>query len=193
MGMFKSKKNKEIEKRMLIKKTVTNMNRQINKLEEDKKVFIEKAKVAKRQGLESQYQLAISGLKMTMNQQKRAQELLLNFELTSQMRDVSSMTSEFLKGMSSLSKDMVKLTNEKEFVKVQQQFEMAMVAAEKQTMNIEMFMEQSQTTFGNAAGKSDSVADAELERLILEQASQDDIGSDQIDKHLEDIRIKLKG
>jgi hypothetical protein len=193
MGIFQSKQDKEIAKKMLIKKTVATMNRQIAKLEEDKKVFVEKAKVAKRQGLESQYALALSGLKMTMSQQKRAQELLLNFELTSQMRDVSGMTSEFLKGMSTLSKDMVKLTNEKEFQKVQKQFEEAMVAAEKQTMNIEMFMEQSQSTFSSAAGTPDKVGDAELEKLILEQAGQDDLSSDQIDKELEQISGKLKG
>jgi hypothetical protein len=192
MGIFKTKADRELEKKMLVRKTIASMNRQIAKLEEEKKVFIDKAKTAKRQGLESQYSLALSGLKMTMSQQKRAQELLLNFELTSQMRDVSHMTSEFLAGMSSLSKDMVKLTNEKEFQKVQKQFETAMNAAERQTMNIEMFMEESQSTFSSAAGTANPATDAELEKLILEQAGQDDFSSDQIDKELDQIRGKLK-
>ena len=46
------KKNKEIEKKMLIKKTINSMNKQIETLEEQKKVFIDKAKEAKKPLLE---------------------------------------------------------------------------------------------------------------------------------------------
>ena len=191
--MFKSKQDKEIEKRMLAKKTVATMNRHIAKLEEQKKVYIEAAKRAVRQGLKAQYDLALSGLKMTMSQQKKAQEMLLNFEITSQMKDMSVMTTEFLRGMGSLSKEMVKLTDEKQFEKVQKEFEKAMAGSEQQTFRMEMFLEQNQSTFASAAGTPDSISDAELERLITEQVSNDEIGSDIIDKELDEIRKKLKG
>ena len=85
MALFKSKQEKEIEKKMLVKRTINTMNKQINALEEQKKVFVEKAKTAKKNGLEAQYNLALTGYKMTLLQQKRAQEMLLNFEITSQM------------------------------------------------------------------------------------------------------------
>ena len=48
MALFKSKQEKEIEKKMLVKRTINAMNKQINTLEEQKKVFVEKAKVAKK-------------------------------------------------------------------------------------------------------------------------------------------------
>jgi len=193
MGIFKSKQDKEIEKRMLAKKTVATMNRHIVKLEEQKKVYIEAAKRATKQGLKAQYDLAISGLKMTMAQQKKAQEMLLNFEITSQMKDMSMMTTEFLRGMGSLSKEMVKLTDEKQFAKVQKEFEKAMACSEQQTMQMEMFLDENQSTFATAAGSPDSINDAELEKLIVEQASSDEIGSDTIDKELEQIQNKIKG
>ena len=115
-------RNKEIEKRMLIKQTINSMNKQIQKLEEQKEVYLRAGKEAKERGLEAQYNLALSGLKMTMAQQKRVYEMKLNFEITSQMKDMTVMTTEFLKGMSSLSKDMVKLSKEKDFKKVEKQF-----------------------------------------------------------------------
>jgi len=191
--MFKSKQEKEISKRMLAKKTIAQMNRHIAKLEEQKKLYIEAAKRATRQGLKAQYDLALSGLKMTMAQQKKAQEMLLNFEITSQMKDMSMMTTEFLKGMGMLSKEMARLTDEKQFVKVQKEFEKAMAGSEQQTMNMELFLEQNQSTFASASGSPDSVSDEELERLIAEQAGQEDIGSDVIEKELAEIRGKLKG
>lgn len=83
---------KEMQKRMLIKKTISAMEKQIQKLEEQKKVYIEAGKQAKLKGLTAQYNLALSGLKMTIMQQKRVLEMKLNFEITSQMKDMSQMT-----------------------------------------------------------------------------------------------------
>ncbi len=193
MGIFKSKQQKEIEKKMLIKRTINTMNKQINRLEEQKKVFIEAAKKAKIKGLDAQFNLALSGYKMTVQQQKRAQEMLLNFEITAQMKDVTMMTSEFLRGMSDISKEMSKLADAKEFAKIQAQFEEAMVAVETQTDQMDNFMEMSQETFYNA-GKDKSgkdMSDEELEKFIMEQASQDELSSENIDKEMEELRKKI--
>ncbi|MDE6583212.1 MAG: hypothetical protein K2K31_00990, partial [Clostridia bacterium] len=114
MGLFKSKQEKEIEKKMLVKRTINAMNKQINKLEAQKQVFIDSAKRAKQRDLDAQYNLALSGYKMTVQQQKRSQEMLLNFEITAQMKDVNMMTAEFLHGMSDLSKEMTKFADAKE-------------------------------------------------------------------------------
>ena len=193
MAWFKSKQQKEIEKKMLIKRTINTMNKQINKLEDQKRVFVEAAKRAKEKDLDAQFNLALSGYKMTVHQQKRAQEMLLNFEITAQMKDVTMMTSEFLKGMSSISKEMTKLADAKEFAKIQAQFEEAMAAVETQTEQMDNFMEMSQETFYNQgldkSGKQ--MSDAELEKYIMEQVEQDELSSDSIDKEMEELRKKL--
>lgn len=128
MGVSK----KEIKKKMLIKQTINNMNKQIQKLEAQKQVYIDAGKQAKQKGLTAQYNLALAGLKTTIMQQKRVYEMKLNFEITSQMKDMSAMTADFLQGMGSLSKDMMKLTKEKDFLKVEKQFNEAMVSVELQ-------------------------------------------------------------
>ena len=190
MGLFKSKFEKELEKKRLIKKTVFNMNKQISALEEQKKVFVEKAVQAKKNGLEAQYNLALTGYKMTLLQQKRAQEMLLNFEITSQMKDMTMMTKQFLGGMSVLSKEMAKLADEKEFLEVQKQFEIAMGKAEKQAEQMDMFMETSQDSFASAA-KVAPADNAEIEKLIENQAGMDEFSDDAIDKELHDLKKKI--
>ncbi len=193
MAWFKSKQQKEIEKKMLIKRTINTMNKQINKLEEQKKVFVEAAKRAKEKDLDAQFNLALSGYRMTVQQQKRAQEMLLNFEITAQMKDVTMMTSEFLRGMSSISKEMTKLADAKEFAKIQAQFEQAMAAVETQTEQMDNFMEMSQETFYNQgldkSGKK--MSDEELEKYIMEQVEQDELSSESIDKEMEELRKKI--
>ena len=191
MAIFKSRQEKEIEKKMLVKRTINTMNKQINALEEQKKVFVEKAKTAKKKGLEAQYNLALTGYKMTLLQQKRAQEMLLNFEITSQMKDMTMMTKEFLGGMSVLSKEMARLADEKEFIKVQKQFELAMGNAERQAEQMDMFMETSQDTFKSAQGSTDSIDDKEIKEMIDRQAGLDEFGDDAIDKELEELQKKM--
>ena len=193
MGLFKSKQRKEIEKKMLVKRTINSMNKQINRLEEQKQVFIDAAKRAKEKNLEPQFNLALSGYRMTVQQQKRAQEMLLNFEITAQMRDVTMMTTEFLRSMSVISKEMSKLADAKEFEKIQAQFEEAITAVETQTEQIDSFMELSQESF-NQAGKAkdgkDITAD-DFEKYINEQASKDNLSSEDIDKEIEALEKKI--
>lgn len=194
MRLFKSKQQKEIEKKMLVKRTINTMNKQISRLEDQKRVFVDAAKRAKEKDLEAQYQLALSGYKMTVQQQKRAQEMLLNFEITAQMKDVTMMTSEFLRGMSVISKEMTKLADAKEFAKIQAQFEEAMVAVETQTDQMDNFMEMSQETFYNQGldknGKQ--MSDEEFEKFIMEQVGQDELSNESIEKEMEELRKKIE-
>ena len=193
MGLFKSKQQKELEKKMLIKRTINTMNKQIDKLEEQKQVFIDAARRAKEKDLDAQFNLALSGYKMTVQQQRRAQEMLLNFEITAQMKDVTMMTSEFLHGMSDISREMTKLADAKEFAKIQAQFETAMAAVETQTDQIDNFMEMSQETFYNAGkDKTGKMSDEDFEKFIEEQASMNGLSDENIDKEIEDLKKKIQ-
>ena len=192
MGLFKSKQTKEIEKKMLVRRTLNTMNKHIKELEEQKDTYIQAAKMAKQKSLPMQYNLAISGLKMTIAQQKKAYEMLLNFEITSQMKDMSLMTTEFLKGMGVLSKEMARLTNNKEFEKVQAQFEVAMQGVEMQTEKMDDFLEMNQSTFANQANDGNRINDDEINSLIDEEASQSEKSSDDVDKEIDEVRKKLE-
>lgn len=191
MGIFMSKAEKEFEKKRLIKRTIAAMNKQIAILEDQKAVFIEKAKVAKKNGLEAQVNLALTGYKMTLLQQKRAQEMLLNFEITSQMKDMTMMTKDFLQGMSVLSKEMAKVADEKEFIKVQKEFEIAMDSAERQAEQMDMFMETSQDTFKTVSGNTAAVNDKELREMLDTQAGAGEYSNDSIDDEISKIKKML--
>lgn len=181
---------KEIKKKMLIKQTINAMNKQIQKLEEQKKVYIEAGKQAKQKGLTAQYNLALSGLRMTIAQQRRVYEMKLNFEITSQMKDMSAMTSEFLKGMGSLSRDMMKLTKEKDFLKVQKQFTEAMTGVEIQTERMEEFMDETESAFSSSYSGSES-DNAELDKLIGNEAVTDNLTEQEIERELEELKKRM--
>lgn len=191
---FGNKRNKELEKRMKIRKTIMEMEKQINKLEEQKETYIKKGKEAKERGLTAQYNLALSGLKMTIAQQKRIMEMKLNFEITSQMKDMMEMTTNFLSGMQSLSKDMAGLTNQKQFAQAGQQFSEAMMGAEMQVEQIESFMDETEAAFSSHSYMSQE-ENAEIEGLmtpdIATSNSTDSLSDSLIEQELEMLKKKM--
>ena len=187
-----SKLDKEIEQKMLIKRTVNSMNKQIDKLEEQKTMFLEKAKQARKHGLDAQLDLALTGYRITLAQQKRAREMLLNFEITSQMKDMTMMTRDFLGGMGSLSKEMSKLANSRDFVQVQKEFEKAMAAVETQSEQMEVFMDMSRDSFASSSQAAASkVNNADVLKMVDESMSAD-AGDEDIDKEIADLKKKLE-
>lgn len=191
---MKMSQKKEMKKKMLIRKTIASMDKQIKKLKEQKTVYINAAKLAKRKGLTAQFNLALTGLKMTMAQQKRVYEMKLNFEITAQMKDMAGMTTEFLGGMSTLSKEMMRLTKEKDFLKVQEQFNEAMASAENQTEMLQDFMDESSSAFASGVPVSED-NDSEIENMIASLTGSEESGGDdmdaQIEKELEALKKKL--
>lgn len=189
MGLFKSKEEKAIEQRILIKRTISMMNKHINQLESQKQKYIEAAKKAKLQGSTAQYNLAVSGLKTALAQQKKAEEMILNFELTSQLRDLTKMTSEFLDGMRVISQEMSAITKNTDFVKVQKEFEQAMVGAETQSERLDVFLEMSDDSFQNIAADSSKIDDEEIARLIDVESSEVEDGMDaDIEQKLAEVK-----
>lgn len=192
MGLFKTKQEKEMEKRMLVKKTMRNIEKYITQLQMQKNKSIEAAKQAKLQGSPQQYSLAVSGLKTALAQEKKAKEMLLNFQLTLQMRDLSKMTGEFLNGMSVISKEMKELTDDMNFAKVQKQFEAAMMGVEETTDNIDAMLDTTNDSFTAISNASINIDDAEIDALIGNSATDSEKALDSdIDKKLEDLSKSL--
>ena len=158
--------------------------------ENQKQTYIEAGKQAKLKGLTAQYNLALTGLRMTIAQQRRIYEMKLNFEITSQMKDMTMMTSEFLKGMSSLSKDMMKLTKEKEFKKVQEQFSQAMTGVEIQAEHMSEFLEETQSSFETQTPGTEEEKQ-ELDALMGNAAVADTSTDQMIEKELEELKRKM--
>lgn len=180
-----------MEKRALVRKTIRSIEKYIAQLQEQKTKSIAAAQEARQQGSKQMYSLALSALKTAMAQEKKAREMLLNFQLASQMRDLSAMTAGFLEGMSVLSKEMKDITGDMNFAKVQKQFAEAMAGVEETTDNIDQMLEDTDAAFGSIASASGNIPDSELEALIGNFESDASVGAD-IDKKLADIDKILK-
>lgn len=182
----KWKQQKEVKKRILYKKTLNNMRKYVSQLEKQKTNYIRMATEAKINGSEEQMKLSINGLKMALAYQKKAKEMLLNFELSMQLRDLSQVTGEFLKGMVTLSNDMSKIISKQDYAKVTQSFEKAMGQVEKQNYAMENFMNETESSFDNIAADPDNVSDKEIAALL------DDKSKETVENKGNEIDLKIK-
>lgn len=192
MGVFKSKAEKEMERKMLVKRTMNEATRFINKLEEQKKGLIEQAKIAKLKGIDSQYALAVSGLKTAIAQQKQAEAMKLNLQITSQLKDLSQMTGQFMSTMGSLSKEMTKIVDNTDFAKMEKEFRTAMMKSEEQAEKLGMFLEETEDSFKTTAANSSTISDSEIDRLIDSAAVDAMMDTDsEIEKELKKLDENL--
>ena len=85
----------------------------------------------------------------------------------------------------------MKLTKEKDFLKVEKQFAEAMAGVEMQTEQIESFMDETEASFSASCSDADGGKE-ELENLIGNEAVSDNITEQMIDKELEALKKKME-
>lgn len=191
--MFKSKSEKDMEQRMIVKKTIRNFNKHILELEDQKNKYLEVAKKAKADGLEAQANLALSGLNMALMQQRKAKEMLLNFELASQMKDLTKVTAIFLDGMSMLSKEMGKTTKGMNFSKVQKEFEVAINGVTESSEQLELLMDSTSDSYSMVANNDSAIKSSELDKFLEAQLDDSEISIDaEIEASLSALKESMK-
>ncbi len=165
MKLFKSKAEKEQERRLLVKRSMKELEKRIAKLNQQEQVYINAAKIAMREGLPEQIKLAKEALKMTVSERKRTYKMLLNAQIISQMKDMSAMTSEFLKAIQIISKDIAGSANA-DMNKLSAELKLAMDRVGEQTETLNDMLEESQDELTGFSSSSQLASDDEIDKLI---------------------------
>lgn len=192
MSLFKSSEKKDMQRRVLIKQSIRNLEKYISKLSVQYDKYLEIAKTAKMKGIQSQLKLAIYGIKNVLAQKKKAEEMLLNIQLVSQSNDLIKITKTFLTSMNTISKDMIKTTKDMDFESITKNFQTAMDNAEIATDKLDDLLETSSDSFDSISQHSSNMDDDEILKMLdLEIAHQDSVNSSDIDKKLDEITKNL--
>ena len=173
MKLFKSKAEKEQERKMLVRQSMRELEKRIQKLEAQQKNYIADARKAREEGLPDMELLAKNALKMTVTERKRTYRMLLQARIISQMKDMNAMTNEFLKAVQVISKgiaasaglDIAKITGDLIF---------AMDKVTLQTENLNDMLENSQDEVGEFSEDNSVISDEEIDKMIY--GAQDGAG-----------------
>lgn len=186
--MRKSKEEKLIEQRLAVTRTISKMQQFVAELTPKRELFVQKAKEARLKGAAGQERAAKAALKQVMSQQRLAEQMLLNFEIMANLRDLTEMSGEFMKGMSQMSKQMSKMTANMNFKDSEKEFNKAMLKSQVQTDKMNEFLEKMSMTMDAGFEDAGGVTDAEIDSIIgFEAASQEN----ELDTEIEAKLAKL--
>ena len=173
MKLFKSKAEKEQERKMLVRQSMRELEKRIQKLEAQQKNYIADARKAREEGLPDMELLAKNALKMTVTERKRTYRMLLQARIISQMKDMNAMTNEFLKALQVISKDITASAG-LDIAKITGDLKFAMDKVTMQTENLNDMLENSQDEVGEFSEDNSVISDEEIDKMIY--GAQDGAG-----------------
>jgi len=187
------KKEKEIQAKINIKRTLSSMKSQSQKLERFKQEYIEKARKSTLVGDAQTCKLAKSGLKICLSKQKVIDAMIANFEISMQLNDMNKIIGDFVGGMNTISEQMKDITSSIDMVKAQTAYEKAIANNEGQYQALDAFLETASESISAFDGIDSSISDDEIDALITNGAADSEADMDQeIDKKINDIQLKLQ-
>lgn len=181
-------KEKEIEGRIRIKKSLSGLRNQSNKLETFKKQYIEKGRQAAAKGDKVNYDRAKIGLKQCLSKQKVLDSMLCSLEMSVQLNDMNKVVGEFITGMNTISEQMMQTTSSFDMAKAQMAYEKAMANNADQYQALDAYLESAQDTIKDFDGVDSSISDEEVEAMI----TKGDEADNKIDREIEQQMQALK-
>ena len=178
----------EIERKTRLKETMESLNKLVEKMERKKDEMQEKARAAMARGSQTSLNLAKVGLANALSTKKRAEEMLLQLDIMSSMRDITELTKGFLTVVQDTCGDIQAFSKNNNFNKVSKEMSKAFEAVNEQSEGLSQLMESSTMSMdalnfnfsvelqdevdaligGAAAAKEDAMDDeitAKIERL----------------------------
>ncbi len=183
-----SKEKKRIKEQMLVNTAIASVKRQINDLEASRKLYIEAAATARAEGIASQYNLAKNAIRIVTAQKTVVEQMLLNLQISAQIKDVSEMTKSFADGMKMLSGSITDTTDSLNFEKVTKQMNKAMLSTQMKQAESDAFLDATQEGFAGFMA-TDAATDDEIDRMIA-GVSAGDAG---VDDEIAALERKIKG
>ena len=187
-----AKREKEIQAKIRIRKSLNSMKNQSVKLEGFKKDYIEKARKAALINNKPNYNLAKQGLKLCISKQRFLDSMIGNFEIALQMNEMNKVINQFITGMNTISDDMKGITSSIDISKAQEAYEKALANNEGQYEALDAFLQEAEASIESFAGNENDVSEDELDKLINTQAVDSETSIDEeSDQKINAIRQKM--
>ena len=183
-----SKEKKRIKEQMLVNQASASIKKQLNDLENSRKKYIAAAVTARECGIASQYNLAKNAIRIVTAQKTVVEQMLLNLQISAQIKDVSEMTKSFADGMKLLSGSITETAGGLNFEKVSKQMNKAMISTQMKQAESDEFLQATEAGFAAFAQSADGVCEDEIDRMIDGELR----GAGGLDDELAELERKIK-
>lgn len=177
-----SRLNKKFKEKTEINRTLSMMKKQISTLERHQKEYIERAKAAKLKGNNQLYNNIRTMIKTTMVQSRRLEIMQMNIEFAISQRDFAEHNRNFIIGMRSLGKSLMKTIKLTDIMQTSKILEKSMAKVNESLSDLDLMLDSNNSLFESATDSG--IADSEIDALIGSEA----IGAENdIDARLDEL------
>ncbi|MCL2330506.1 MAG: hypothetical protein FWC56_04300 [Phycisphaerae bacterium] len=172
MALFKTSEERRVEREMKIRQGIRRIERAIREQAKFTDEFVSNAQRARAIGDDKQYQFIRNSLKKTMLIRKVLERQLLSVKNALLVKRQAEASADFTCAMGLMASEISKLFGTTDLVKTQADWERAMLQSQTMEERMNMFLDSIEDVAQQdiSATTSESVADEEIDRLIVAEA-----------------------
>jgi hypothetical protein len=181
-NLFKSKRQREIERDINIQRSLSLHKQQVNKLTQHERQYMEKAQRAKKMGDTVNFRQLCKLIAQTTNQRRAIESQLLHFETLIQTRDRAKLFGEFAKGMKAMSLSIRDTFQEFNADEIMRDLDTTLAQTSQMENAMSMVLDRVSAATDIQTGGEDIVSADDIEKIIN---GQETTVSDSLDKEIE--------
>jgi len=195
MALFKSRRERELDREVAVRRGIHHIRRTIRELERAQEQYVAQARRAKQIGDQAQLGFLRQTIKRTMRQRLLMERQLLSIETARQLKKQAEAHARFAEALIAIGKSMGEFLGGIDLERTQRSFEKALEGARtwEERMNVFLDMVSEQAVSDTEAAAGEEVSDEEIEELI--EAGGTEVQTADIDekikKALDEIRNEL--
>jgi hypothetical protein len=186
---LQAKRYKEMKAKASVNRTLYDLKNQSKKLSDFKLLYIEKAREALKVNNQESYQLAKSGIKLSLTKQKFLDSMISNFEIAMQLNDMNEVIKSFVNGINIISTQLKRITSSVDLIKAQEAFESAVYNNTNQYEALNNFVSVASEGLKNVDFSTQPISDEEIDQLITNQTINSE---SQLDKEIQSKINQIK-
>lgn len=175
-----SRLSKTFKEKAEINRTISMMKRQISTLERHQKEYIERAKAAKLKGNNQLYSNIRTMIKTTMVQSRRLEIMQMNIEFAMSQRDFAEHNRNFVVGMRSLGKSLMKTIKLTDVMQTSKILEKSMAKVNESLSDLDLMLDNNECLFDSTTDSN--IPDGYVDSLIGSEAA---VAENELDRRLD--------
>ena len=192
-NLFKSQRQREIERDINIQRSLSLHKQQVNKLTQHERQYMEKAQRARKMGDTANLRQLCRLVAQTMNQRRAIESQLLHFETLIQTRDRAKLFGEFAKGMKAMSHSIRDTFQEFNAEEIMRDLDTTLAQTSQMENAMSMVLDRVSAATDIQTGGEGAVSEDDILKSLNEQeiAASDSLDRD-IEASLKAIEQKLR-
>jgi hypothetical protein len=166
MALFKSDKQRQIERSIRLRQALREIERNIRQQDKYAEDFIRNARHAKEIGDNSQYAFIRNALKKTAVMKKLLERQVLSMKNAMLIKKQAEANALFARSMGEMARDIGKLFEKTDVTRTETQWAEAMAKAESMEERMELFLDSVEGMAADSVAGEAIVSDQEIDRMI---------------------------